>query len=48
MGNCEILGKHAHAMNVSRKKLKLTRMSSVPGSRVTLPETVAFIKAGYH
>ena len=50
MGNWETLGKHARAMNVSGKMLPrfadvflnrpaLTSLSSVPGSRVTLPDT---------
>ena len=48
MGNWETLGKHVGNENVSGKMiprfvdvltLKLTGLSSVPGSRVTLPET---------
>ena len=43
MGNWETLGKHGRAVNVSGnmlpRLLKLTALSSVPGSNVTLPET---------
>ena len=42
MGNWEKLGKHGRAVNVSGKTLprlfKLTALSSVLGSKVTLPE----------
>ena len=43
MGNWEKLGKHGGAVNGSGKMLpsllKMTALSSVPGSKVTLPET---------
>ena len=49
VGNWQTLGEHACAMNVqfwknaslfSRRLLKLSHLSSVPSSRVTLPETI--------